>query len=160
MKDILGFFATGKDKPLIQDEDKVNRLYKKYRLSVMLAISVGYGLAYTLRLALNMVKKPILDAGIFTPSDLGNIGSALLYTYAIGKFTNGFLADHANVKRFFSLFKHFPRIQNMMRIKSLLDSLHQLDYHRVQNHGNIFFPFVTDSMFTADGAAPGKNHLI
>lgn len=102
MKSIIRFFATGKDKPPIQDEDKVNRLYKKYRLSVMLAISVGYGLAYTLRLALNMVKKPILDAGIFTPTDLGNIGSALLYTYAIGKFTNGFLADHANVKRFFS----------------------------------------------------------
>ena len=38
--------------------------------------------------------------GIFTPSDLGMIGSALFYTYAIGKLTNGFLADHANMKRF------------------------------------------------------------
>src|SRR5690606_37675324 len=28
------------------------------------------------------------------------IGSALFYTYAIGKLTNGFLADHANMKRF------------------------------------------------------------
>jgi OPA family sugar phosphate sensor protein UhpC-like MFS transporter len=34
--------------------------------------------------------------------DLGNIGSALLYAYALGKLTNGFLADHANVKRFFA----------------------------------------------------------
>ncbi|MFA4907719.1 MAG: MFS transporter [archaeon] len=78
-------------------------MFKKYRLSGMLAISVGYGIAYTLRLALNMVEKPILDAGIFTAMDLGNVGSALLYAYAFGKFTNGFLADHANVKRFFTL---------------------------------------------------------
>ncbi len=102
MNRILRFFTTGIEQPLIKDKITVDRLFKKYRLSVMLAISIGYGLAYTLRLALNMVKKPILDAGIFTAMDLGNIGSALLYAYAFGKFTNGFLADHANVKRFFA----------------------------------------------------------
>jgi len=102
MNKIFRFFTTGEDKPLIQDKSIIDRLYKKYRLSVMLTITVGYGFAYPLRLALNMVKKPILDAGIFTAMDLGNIGSALLYAYALGKFTNGFLADHANVKRFFT----------------------------------------------------------
>lgn len=102
MNQFLKFFATGEDKPLIQDQEKVNRLFKKYRLSGMLTISVAYGIAYTLRLALNMVKKPILDAGIFSAMDLGNVGSALLYAYAFGKFTNGFIADHANVKRFFT----------------------------------------------------------
>ena len=98
----LHFFATGKDIPEIQDKNTVDKLYKKYRLKVMLAITVGYGLAYPLRLALNVVKKPLIDNGIFTAMDLGNIGSALLYAYALGKLTNGFLADHANVKRFFA----------------------------------------------------------
>lgn len=98
----LHFFATGKDIPEIQDKKTVDKLYKKYRLKVMLAITVGYGLAYPLRLALNVVKKPLIDNGIFTAMDLGNIGSALLYAYAFGKLTNGFLADHANVKRFFT----------------------------------------------------------
>lgn len=96
------FFATGDDQSEIQDKATVNRLYKKYRLNVMLAITVGYGLAYPLRLALNIVKKPLIDGGIFTAMDLGNIGSALLYAYALGKLTNGFLADHANVKKFFA----------------------------------------------------------
>jgi len=96
------FFATGKDIPEIQDKKTIDKLYKKYRLHVMLAITVGYGLAYPLRLALNVVKKPLIDSGIFTAMDLGNIGSALLYAYALGKLTNGFLADHANVKRFFA----------------------------------------------------------
>ena len=97
------FFATGKDIPEIQDKNIIDKLYKKYRLNVMLAITVGYGLAYPLRLALNVVKKPLIDNGIFTAMDLGNIGSALLYAYALGKLTNGFLADHANVKRFFAI---------------------------------------------------------
>jgi OPA family sugar phosphate sensor protein UhpC-like MFS transporter len=53
-------------------------------------------------LALSMVKKPLIDGGIFTPVELGIIGSALFYTYAFGKLTNGFLADHMNLKFFFA----------------------------------------------------------
>ncbi len=33
---------------------------------------------------------------------MGSVGAALLYTYAFGKFFNGMLADHANVKIFFA----------------------------------------------------------
>ena len=50
-----------------------------------------------------MVKKPLIDQGIFTPAELGTIGSALFYTYAIGKLTNGFFADHANLRRFLAV---------------------------------------------------------
>lgn len=50
-----------------------------------------------------MVKKPLIDEGIFSPVELGMIGSALYYAYAIGKLTNGFLADHANMKRFLAV---------------------------------------------------------
>ena len=103
MRNPFKFFATGQDKPLIQDSFEVSRLYKKYRLMVMLAVTLGYGLAYPLRLALSAMKKDLIDGGIFTATDLGSIGSALLYAYAFGKFFNGILADHANVKRFFAL---------------------------------------------------------
>ena len=103
MKNLVRFFATAEDKPLIKDSFEVDRLYKKYRLMVMLAITVGYGLAYPLRLALSAMKKDLIDDGIFTATDLGSIGSALLYAYAFGKFFNGILADHANVKRFFTV---------------------------------------------------------
>ncbi len=68
----------------------------------MLAITLGYGIAYTCRLALSVVKKPLIDADIFTPTELGLIGSALFYAYAAGKLVNGFLSDHANIKIFFA----------------------------------------------------------
>jgi OPA family sugar phosphate sensor protein UhpC-like MFS transporter len=97
---ILRFFATGADKPLAHDAATVDSLFRRHRLRIMIAITLGYGVIYTCRLALGVVKKPLIDAGIFGPAELGLIGSALFYTYAIGKLTNGFLADHANMKRF------------------------------------------------------------
>jgi OPA family sugar phosphate sensor protein UhpC-like MFS transporter len=66
----------------------------------MTAITLGYGIAYTCRLGLSVVKKPLIDGNIFTAEDLGVIGSAIFYGYAFGKLVNGFLADHANMKRF------------------------------------------------------------
>ena len=50
-----------------------------------------------------MVKKPLIDEGIFTALELGTIGAALFYAYALGKLVNGFLADHANMKLFFAV---------------------------------------------------------
>ncbi len=94
------YFATGPDQPQLTDAASIDRLYRRHRLRVMLAITLGYGVIYTCRLALGIVKKPLIDAGIFGPADLGLIGSALFYTYAVGKLTNGFLADHANMKKF------------------------------------------------------------
>jgi len=97
---LFRFFATGAEAPRIGDPLQIDRLYRSNRIRVMLAITIGYGLIYTCRLALGVVKKPLIDQGIFTPAELGTIGSALFYTYAIGKLTNGFLADHANARRF------------------------------------------------------------
>jgi OPA family sugar phosphate sensor protein UhpC-like MFS transporter len=100
MRALIRLFATGSDRPVMQDRSRIDELFRQHRLRVMLAITLGYGLIYTCRLALGVVKKPLIDGGIFSPAELGLIGSALFYTYAIAKLTNGFLADHSNMKRF------------------------------------------------------------
>ena len=102
MKSILKFFTTGQDQPRITDESEINRLFRYHRRNVIVVITLCYGLGYVCRLALNVVKKPLMDAGIFTPEEMGLIGSMLLYGYALGKFSNGLLADYSNVKRFFA----------------------------------------------------------
>ena len=38
--------------------------------------------------------------GFLDATQLGVISSALLFTYAVGKLINGFLADHSNIRRF------------------------------------------------------------
>lgn len=78
----------------------VDAAYRRYRMRVLVAITLGYGFIYTCRLALGVVKKPLIDAGIYTPAELGFIGSTLFYAYAVGKLSNGFLADHLNVRVF------------------------------------------------------------
>ena len=50
-----------------------------------------------------MVKKPLLEAGIFDALQIGKIGSVFFLTYMIGKCVNGFLADRLNIKRFLAL---------------------------------------------------------
>ena len=77
--------------------------YRRHRIRVMLAITLGYGFLYTCRLGLSIVKKPLIDGGIFTVEDLGLIGAAFFYAYAFGKCINGFLSDHFPPRIFFSM---------------------------------------------------------
>jgi OPA family sugar phosphate sensor protein UhpC-like MFS transporter len=46
------------------------------------------------------MKQPIIDSGMLDATQLGIIGACLYWAYAIGKFVNGFIADHCNIKRF------------------------------------------------------------
>lgn len=96
-------FATVADAPPITDKAQIDEMFRRNRWRVMLAITLGYGLIYTCRLAIGMAKPGMIDQGIFTPAEFGLIGSALFYTYALGKLTNGFLADHANIRLFLTL---------------------------------------------------------
>lgn len=77
--------------PLKKDKKKLKRL----QWATFLSATAGYGIYYVCRLSLNVVKKPIVEEGIFSETELGIIGAVLFFTYAIGKFTNGFLADRA-----------------------------------------------------------------
>ncbi|WP_229719273.1 MFS transporter [Winogradskyella schleiferi] len=97
---MINYFKKSHPKGITLEEDQQKAYYKKLKWQVFISATLGYGLYYVCRLSLNVVKKPIVDAGILTESELGIIGSALFFSYAIGKLSNGFLADHSNIKRF------------------------------------------------------------
>ncbi|MBQ7650439.1 MAG: MFS transporter, partial [Victivallales bacterium] len=65
-----------------------------------------YATFYVCRLAFSASKKGMIEQGAYTPSEIGYVGSAMLFAYAIGKIVNGFIADHVNVKKYimFGLF--------------------------------------------------------
>ncbi|MBQ6776743.1 MAG: MFS transporter [Paludibacteraceae bacterium] len=97
----MSFFTKSPAAPLIEcDEATQKKRFKRMQWSTFIAITLGYSMYYVCRTGLNVVKKPIMDAGILDATQLGLISSALLFTYAIGKLVNGFLADHSNIKRF------------------------------------------------------------
>ena len=63
-------------------------------------MTIAYSLYYVCRMSLSVVKQPLIDEGVLTAGQLGVIGSALLFVYAVGKFLNGFIADYCNIRRF------------------------------------------------------------
>lgn len=96
------FYGISDPAPLRADLDEKGQ--QKYHRSLafqsFVAGTLGYSLYYVCRTSLNVMKKPILDSGMLDATQLGVIGSALLFAYAIGKLVNGFIADHCNIKRF------------------------------------------------------------
>jgi OPA family sugar phosphate sensor protein UhpC-like MFS transporter len=100
---MLHYFKKSSPTPVILEESKQKSFYKKLKWQVFLSATLGYGLYYVCRLSLNVVKKPIVDSGVLTESELGIIGSALFFSYAVGKLFNGFLADYSNIKRFMAV---------------------------------------------------------
>jgi OPA family sugar phosphate sensor protein UhpC-like MFS transporter len=96
------FFAPLPQAPVMMGDDEAKRKYGTYKWSVFLSATIGYALFYVCRLSLSVVKKPLVDEGVFTEGQLGTIGSALFFSYAIGKLVNGFFSDRTNVNRFIS----------------------------------------------------------
>ena len=93
---------------------QIDETYRKHRIRVMLAITLGYGFIYTCRLGLSIVKKPLIDGGVFTVEELGMVGAALFYGYAAGKFLNGFAADYVRPRIFFSSAIFISAIINLL----------------------------------------------
>ena len=80
--------------------DVADKKYKRLRLQAFTAATLGYSLYYVCRTSLNVMKQPIIDSGMLDATQLGIIGACLYWAYAVGKFVNGFIADHCNIKRF------------------------------------------------------------
>jgi len=103
MRQILDWFRTGPAiAPEVHDTATTQRVYRKSQWRIFLSLLFGYAFFYTCRLSLSVAKKPMLDSGLVSTEDLGLIGSAMFFSYAFGKFANGFLADHANVRKLMS----------------------------------------------------------
>lgn len=103
LKHIIDFYRVSPAAPCNGESlAEQQRRLKRMQWSTFLSATAGYGLYYVCRLSLNVVKKPIVEEGIFSETELGIIGSVLFFTYAVGKLTNGFLADRSNINRFMS----------------------------------------------------------
>lgn len=81
-------------------DSQVGKTYKTLCNRTFWGITAAYSLFYLCRLSMGVVKKPLIDEGLFSAADLGVIASAFYFVYAIGKFVNGFLADYCNVRRY------------------------------------------------------------
>ncbi len=82
---------------------QVDATYKRLRSRTFWGVTVAYTLYYVCRMTLGVVKQPLIDGGVLTAGQLGIIGSAFYFVYAVGKFVNGFIADYCNIRRFMAV---------------------------------------------------------
>lgn len=100
VKRFLDFYKVSAPSAEKLPADKADKEYKKLRFQAFVAATLGYSLYYVCRTSLNVMKQPIIDSGVLDATQLGVIGACLYWTYAVGKFVNGFLSDYCNIKKF------------------------------------------------------------
>ena len=81
-------------------DERVDAEYKRLRSRTFWGVTAAYTFYYVCRMTLGVVKQPVIDGGVLTAGELGVIGSVFYFVYAAGKFTNGFIADYCNIRRF------------------------------------------------------------
>lgn len=95
-------------------QESHQRMYKSLRNRTFWGVTIAYSLYYVCRMSLNVVKQPLIDEGVLTAGQLGLIGSALLFVYAVGKFINGFIADYCNIRRFMATGLFISAVVNLL----------------------------------------------
>ena len=94
------FYRISKPSQERVPDHKTEEVYKALRSRTFWGATSAYSLFYLCRLSMGVVKKPLIDDGVFSATELGVIASAFYFVYAIGKFVNGFMADYCNVRRY------------------------------------------------------------
>ena len=97
---LFSFYRISRPSADTVAEEKVDATYKSLRNRTFWGATIAYSLYYVCRMSINVVKQPLIDEGVLSAGELGIIGSALLFVYAVGKFLNGFIADYCNIRRF------------------------------------------------------------
>jgi len=97
---ILDFFKAPPEFSVTMDKEAIDKTYPRMRLQIFLACYIAYVVFYLCRKNISVALPAMGTALHYSNTQLGIIGSTLYATYSIGKFTNGVLADRANVRRF------------------------------------------------------------
>lgn len=100
---LYSYFRISKPSAAKVHAEQIESTYKSLRNRTFWGATVAYSLYYVCRMTLSVVKQPLIDGGVLTAGQLGLIGSALLFVYALGKFTNGFIADYCNIRKFMAI---------------------------------------------------------
>ena len=96
---IRKFFAPPPPIPRLPKE-QVQKLYPRFRWSVLESTFLGYGMFYLVRNNLAVVSKDIEGALHYTDSMIGFILAITAISYGIGKFIMGSVSDRSNARKF------------------------------------------------------------
>ena len=111
---LYSWFRISKPRAQKVPASEVDGTYRRLRTRTFWGVTVAYTLYYVCRMTLGVVKQPLIDGGILTAGQLGIIGSAFYFVYAVGKFLNGFIADYCNIRRFMAVGIGISALMNLI----------------------------------------------
>ena len=111
---LYSFYRISKPSKDTVSSENVSGIYKSLRNRTFWGVTLAYSLYYVCRMSINVVKQPLIDEGILSAGQLGLIGSALLFVYAVGKFLNGFIADYCNIRKFMATGLFISAVVNLL----------------------------------------------
>ena len=111
---LYSFYRISKPSKETVSPENVKETYRSLRNRTFWGATIAYSLYYVCRMSINVVKQPLIDEDILSAGQLGLIGSALLFVYAVGKFLNGFIADYCNIRRFMATGLFISAVVNLL----------------------------------------------
>lgn len=85
------------------DPRQVNESYRYWRMHLMVAMYVGYGVFYFTRKSLSFSMPAMLEDLELTTTDFGLLGTLFYITYGVSKFLSGMVSDRSKPSYFMGL---------------------------------------------------------
>ena len=111
---LFSFYRISKPSAEKVPAENVASTYKSLRRKTVWGVTAAYSLYYVCRMSISVFKQPLIDEGVLSAGELGLVGSAFLFVYAVGKFLNGFIADYCNIRRFMATGLFVSSIVNLL----------------------------------------------
>ena len=111
---LYSFYRISKPSAEKVPQDRVDQTYRSLRRKTFWGVTLAYSLYYVCRTCISLFKKPLIDEGVLTEGQLGLVGAAFLFVYAVGKFLNGFIADYCNIRRFMATGLFISSVVNLL----------------------------------------------
>ncbi len=96
MNKLITFLQPAPYLPEIQDEEKVRKDYRYWRIRILYSMFIGYAFYYFTRKSFTFAMPGLIQDLGFDKSELGILGSILSITYGLSKFVSGILGDRTN----------------------------------------------------------------
>lgn len=117
---ISSFFKEPPAKEVTGSEEEIQKKYAHWRLRMFYSCFIGYVMFYLCKRTLAVAAPGICDEFHYTNTDLGLLIGSLYFTYGIGKFFNGVLADRSDVRKFLPTALILSALANLCFVASAL----------------------------------------
>lgn len=103
MAGVLSFFKPAPHIKEIEDSNKVDSLYKYWRIRIFYSMFIGYALYYFTRKSFTFAMPGMIQELSLDKSQLGILASVFNITYGVSKFASGIMSDRSNPRYFMAL---------------------------------------------------------